>query len=285
MMRLPGLTLQPGESWETADVGPAFFETMGIPLLRGRTFAASDFAAEPRRAFIVNEAWARRYFPNDDPVARQIGIIGIVADVRLAGVRSETAPMTFMMIPKHPDRVSAIEVRTTGHPSTVFAAIRDEVRRIHPRLLTDLRTMREEIARDIATERMVAGTSALFGLLALLLVSIGIFGVASYSVAQRTTELGIRLALGAGRWAVIRESLGDTLRVLGAGLAAGTLAAIAAVRIASRFISDLLFGLAPADAASVAAAVLIMAVVAVAACIVPARHATRIDPLRAIRCD
>jgi len=285
MMRVPGLTLPPGESWETADVGPAFFETMGIPLLRGRTFAASDFAVEPRRAFIVNEAWARRYFPNDDPVARGIGIIGIVADVRLAGVRSETAPMTFMMIPKQPDRVSAIEVRTTGHPSTVFAAIRDEVRRIHPRLLVDLRMMREEIARDLATERMVAGTSAFFGLLALLLVSIGIFGVASYAVAQRTTELGIRMALGAGRWAVIRESLSDTLRVLGVGLAAGTLGAIAAVRFASRFISDLLFGLGPADAASIAAAVLIMAVVAIAACIVPARHATRIDPLRAIRCD
>jgi predicted permease len=285
VMRLPGLTLQPGEFWETANVGPAFFETMGIPLLNGRTFAATDFAADPRSTFLVNEAWARKYFPNDDPVARQIGIIGVVGNARLAGVRSETAPMTFMMIPKEPDRVSAIEVRTVGPPTTVLAALRDEVRRIHPRLLMDVRTMRDEIARDTATERMVAGTSAFFGLLALLLVSIGIFGVASYAVAQRTTELGIRMALGAGRWAVIRESLNDTLRVLGVGLAAGTCAAIAAVRIAARFISDLLFGLGPADAASVAAAVLIMAVVAVAACIVPARHATRIDPLRAIRCD
>jgi predicted permease len=285
MMRLPGLTLQPGEFWETADVGPAFFETMGIPLLRGRTFATSDFAAEPRRAFIVNEAWAKRYFPNDDPVAREIGIIGVVADTRLAGVRSESAPMTFMMIPKAPDRVSALEVRAAGEPTTILAAIRNEVRRIHPRLLIEARTMREEIARDLATERMVAGTSAFFGMLALLLVSIGIFGVASYAVAQRTTELGIRMALGAGRWAVIRESLNDTLRVLGGGLAIGTLVAIAAVRVASRFISDLLFGLAPADGATVAAAVLIMVVVAVAACIVPARHATRIDPLRAIRCD
>jgi predicted permease len=285
IMRLPGLTLQPGEFWETTDVGPAFFETMGIPLLRGRTFAASDFAADRRSVFMVNEAWARRYFPNDDPVARQIGIIGVVGNARLAGVRSESAPMTFMMIPREPDRVSAIEVRTLGHPTTVLAAIRDEVRRIHPRLMTDVRTMRDEIARDIATERMVAGTSAFLGLLALLLVSIGIFGVASYTVAQRTTELGIRMALGAGRWAVIRESLNDTLGVLGAGLAVGTLVAIAAVRLASRFISDLLFGLAPADAATVAAAVLIMVIVAIAACIVPARHATRIDPLRAIRCD
>jgi len=285
LMRLPGVTLQPGEFWETADVGPAFFETMGIPVIRGRTFDAADFAAARRSVFIVNEAWARRYFPNDDPVARQIGIIGVVANVRLGGVRSEAGPLTFMMIPAEPDRVSALEVRAAGDPSTILAAIRNEVRRIHPRLLIDARTMREEIARDIATERMVAGTSTFFGALGLLLVSIGIFGVASYAVAQRTNELGIRMALGAGRWTVVRESLRETMSTFAVGLGAGTLVAIAAVRFAGGLISDLLFGLSAADAATVAGAVLVMVGVALAACIVPARHATRIDPLRAIRCD
>jgi predicted permease len=285
VMQVPGITLQPGEFWETADVGPSFFETMGIPVVRGRPFAAADFAAARRSVFIVNEAWARRYFPNDDPVARQIGIIGVVANARLGGVRSETAPMTFMMIPAEPDRVSAIEVRAAGDPTTMLAAIRTEVRRIHPRLFLDARTMREEIARDIATERMVAGTSTFFGALGVLLVSIGIFGVASYTVAQRTNELGIRMALGAGRWTVVRESLSDTLRVFAAGLVAGTLVAIVAVRFAGSLIADLLFGLSAADAATVAGAVLVMVAVALAACIIPARHATRIDPLRAIRCD
>lgn len=227
LMRLPGLTLQPGEFWETADVGPTFFETMGIPVMRGRTFAAADFAAARRGVFIVNEAWARRYFPNDDPVARQIGIIGVVANVRLGGVRSEAGPMTFMMIPAEPDRVGALEVRAAGDPSTILAAIRNEVRRIHPRLFIDARPMREEIARDIATERMVAGTSTFFGALGLLLVSIGIFGVASYAVAQRTNELGIRMAPGAGRWTVVRESLRDTMSIFAASLGAGTVVAIA----------------------------------------------------------
>jgi predicted permease len=285
LMRLPGLTLQPGEFWETADVGPAFLETMGIPLVRGRTFSAADFAATRRNVFMVNEAWARRYFPGDDPIARQIGIIGVVADARLAGVRGESGPMTFMMIPKEPDRVSALEVRAMGNPTTILAAVRAEVRRVHPRLLIDVRTMSEEIAGDIATERMVAGTSAFFGALGLLLVSIGIFGVASYAIAQRTNELGIRIALGAGRWVVIREALADTMRIFAAGLVAGTLVALAAVRFAGSLIAELLFGLTASDAATVAAAVLVMIGVAVAACIVPARHATRIDPLRAIRCD
>jgi predicted permease len=285
MMRLPGMTLEPDEYWDEASVGPSFFETMGIPLLRGRTFAAADFAAERGRGFIVNEAWAKRYFPNDDPIAKQIGIIGVVGNARLAGVRSETAPMTFMMIPRAPDRVSALEVRASGRPTHVVAAIRDEVRRIHPRLFVDVRPMREEIARDMATERLVAGTSAFFGALGLLLVSIGIFGVASYAVAMRTNELGIRMALGAGRWTVIRESLKDTMWVLAAGSSAGTLVAVAAVRVAGSFMSDLLFGLTASDAATIAAAVLLIVAVALAACIMPARHATRIDPLRAIRCD
>jgi predicted permease len=284
-MRLPGVNLQPGEYWETADVGPAFFETMGIPLVRGRTFAPADFAAERRTVFIVNQAWAKRYFPNDDPVARQIGIIGVVGDTRLAGVRVESAPMTFMMVASEPDRISALEVRTAGNPIAVAPAIRDEVRRIHPRLFLDVMTMRQEIARDMATERMVAGTSAFFGGLGVLLVSIGIFGVASYTVAQRTRELGIRIALGANRWRVIRESLQDTMRVFAAGLGGGTLAAIALVRITGSYMSDLLFGLTVTDAASIAIAVLIMVAVALVACILPARYATRIDPLAAIRSE
>ena len=130
---------------------------------------------------------------------------------------------------------------------------------------------------------MVAATSAFFSLLGLLLASIGIFGVASYTVAQRTTELGIRMALGAGRWSVIRESLRDTMLVFGVGLVAGIVAAIAAVRLTASFIADLLFGLTATDAANLVGPVLVMIAVALAACILPAHRATRIDPLTAIR--
>jgi ABC-type antimicrobial peptide transport system permease subunit len=154
---------------------------------------------------------------------------------------------------------------------------------VNPRLLVGISTMRQEIDRSIAKERMVAATSAFFSLLGLLLSSIGIFGVASYTVAQRTNELGIRMALGAGRWSVIRESLRETMQVFGAGLAAGIIATIVTVRLTASFISDLLFGLTAADAANIVGAVLVMVVVALAACILPARRATRVDPLVALR--
>jgi putative ABC transport system permease protein len=130
---------------------------------------------------------------------------------------------------------------------------------------------------------MVAATSGFFSLLGLLLAAIGIFGVASYTVAQRTSELGIRIALGAGPGSVIREALRETMLVFGIGLAAGTVATIAAVRLTASFISDLLFGLTAADSVNIVGAVLVMMIVAFAACILPARRATRIDPLTAIR--
>jgi ABC-type antimicrobial peptide transport system permease subunit len=132
---------------------------------------------------------------------------------------------------------------------------------------------------------MVASTSGFFSALGLLLASIGIFGVASYTVAQRSTELGIRMALGAGRWTVIRESLRETMWVFCAGLTGGLIAAIVAVRVTGSVIADLLFGLTATDVVNIAAAVILLTIVALAACIVPARRATRIDPLTAIRCE
>ncbi len=281
---MPGLVLGPNDFWDAAEVGPRFFETMGIPLLRGRTFTDADFA-RGGGAFIVNETWVKRFFPTSDPVDKGTGIVGVVGDVRGAGVRGERAPMMYEVARLEPDRVSALEIRTAGDPGPIIAAIRAEIRRLHPRLFVDIRTMREEIDRDLARERMVATTSGFFSVLGLLLASIGIFGVASYTVAQRTTELGIRMALGAGRWTVIRESLRDTMWVFCAGLTGGLIVAIAAVRVTSSMIADLLFGLTATDVVNIVAAVILMTIVAVTACILPARRATRIDPLTAIRCD
>ncbi len=156
---------------------------------------------------------------------------------------------------------------------------------MNPRLLIDIRTMDRQIDYTLAQERMVAATSAFFGLLGLLLASIGIFGVAASTVSQKTTELGIRMALGADRWSIVRESLRDTMVVFAAGLVAGLILAIAAVRLTSSFIAELLFGLTATDAVSIVAAVLVMIAVALIACILPAHRATRIDPITAIRCE
>jgi predicted permease len=282
-MQMPGLNREDDETWSCADVGPSFFETMNIPLVRGRTFTTADF--EQAQGFVVvSEAFSKHYFPTGDPVGR-VPIIGVVQDARLGEVRSESGPMSYHMLPKEPDRVSALEVRTNGDPSAVAPIIQEAIRHVNPRLLVGVTTVRQEIDQNIAKERLVAATSAFFSLLGLLLASIGIFGVASSSVAQRTTELGIRMALGAGRWTVIRESLRETMLVFGVGLAAGVVGSIAAVRLTASFVAELLFGLTATDAANIVGAVFLIAAVVLAACSLPAHRATRIDPLTAIRLE
>jgi ABC-type antimicrobial peptide transport system permease subunit len=287
-LRMPGVSPDPEVTF--IDVGPSFFETMGIPVLSGRAFSAAD-VTQKRQLAIISEAFAKRYYPRQDAIGKPLQalvrskpetyeIAGIVRDARLGSLRGESGPMMYLMASRE---VSALQVRTAGDADAVARAIGQEIRRVNPRMLLDIRTMRQAIDRSIEKERLVAATSAVFGLLVLLLVSIGIFGVTSYTVAQRTNELGIRMALGAGRGSVIHESLRDTMLVLGAGLAAGIAAAVVAVRPASSFIADLLFGLTATDMANIAGAVLLMLAVALAACILPAHRATRIDPLSAIR--
>jgi predicted permease len=274
----------PDESWDSLEVGPSFFETMNIPVVRGRSFNAADFE-RGRTLVIISEAFVKHFFPNEDPMAGKRGevFIGVVRDAKLASVRGESGPMMYLLASSQANRLDALVVRTAGDPNAIARAIQQEIRRVHPRLLVGISTMRQDIDRSIAKERMVAATSAFFSLLGLMLASIGIFGVASYTVAQRTNELGIRMALGASRWSVIRASLRETMVVFGVGLAVGIIAAIAAVRLTASFISDLLFGLTATDAANIVGAVLMMAAVTLAACVLPARRATRIDPLAAIR--
>jgi predicted permease len=285
---LPGRALGPDDAWNGAEVGPAFFETMAIPVLRGRAFTDADFA-QGRRLVAVTEAWARRYFPGENPVGALIGdapqyeIVGVVADSRIFDLRTDVGPTMYFMAPPDPDRFNALEVRTAGNADVVAQAVQAEIRDINPRLLIGVRTMRQEIARSVARERLVATTSTAFSLLGALLASIGIFGVAAATVAQRTTELGIRMALGADRWTVVREALRETLQVFAAGLAAGLVLAAIAVRLTATLVGDLLFGVDATDTATVAGAALVMLLVAAAACLLPARRAVSIDPLAAIR--
>jgi putative ABC transport system permease protein len=261
---------------------------MGIPLLRGRTFAAADFD-QNRPVGIISDAFAKRYFPDADPVGKRIcgnlEIVGVVADARLSELRSESGPMLYRTAAQDPDRVSALEVRVSGDPAPVVAAIRQHIRSINPRLLIDVTTIRRQIDISMARERMVASISAFFCVLGLLLAGVGIFGVASNAVAQRTNELGIRMALGPSRWSVVRESMQETMLVFAVGLSAGIIAAIAAVRLTTSVISNLLFGLTPTDTANMVTAMVVMTIVALIACLLPARRATRIDPLAAIRCE
>ena len=276
-------TIGPDEAWDSADVSPGFFETMKIPVVRGRTFAAAvNTPGRPR--LVVNEAFARQYFPNADPVGRIGGaVVGVVRDAKLASVRREGGPMMYFMMSPDPDRVSALEARINAVPEAIIPSIREEVRRVNPRLLVDIRTMRGEIDRTISTERMVATLSAFFSVLGLLLASIGIFGTAAYTVTQRTNELGIRRALGAGSWSIIRDSVRDTMVVFAVGLTAGIIAATTAIRLTASSFSELLYGVTAMDVTNMVLAGLLMIAVALAACVLPAHRAIRIDPLKAIR--
>ncbi|HXT70602.1 MAG TPA: ABC transporter permease [Vicinamibacterales bacterium] len=281
---LPGLEVPRDDSWSSAEVGPSFFETMGMKPLSGRTFDAADFE---RRLpiFVVNESFAKRYSPNADLLARVPSIIGIVPDARLFDVRSPIEPTMFEMSRREPDRVNSLQVRVSIDPEAVFEPIRQAVQAVNPRLFIGVTTMHADIEQDLAKERMVAAISAFFSGLGLLIASMGLFGVASYSIARRTKELAIRRALGAGAWTIISESLRETVVVLALGLAVGTAAAIAAVRFIASYMEGLLFGLTATDAANVTLAVVVMVTVALAACTLPAYRATRIDPLTGIRED
>ena len=285
-MRLPGFTPPEGEFWNTAEVGPSFLETMAIPLVRGRSFAPADFA-RGGGSFIVNEAWVSKYFPNEDPVARtELGIVGVIGRVKFGGVRDDDCAVD---APDAPRRAGPRE-RTAGADSGNTAAVSARDSRRDPRRAPA--PVRRDIApcarrsraiwRPSAWWRRRAGSSACSACCSSRSACSASPPTPSRS-GRRSSASGWRSARA--RWSVIRESLKETMWVFAAGLIAGTLASFAAVRFMASRMSDLLFGLTATDGVNIAAAVAVMIVVALVACIIPARHATRVDPLVAIRCE
>jgi predicted permease len=270
-------------------VGPQFFEVMRIPVVRGRSLTADDVARSIPAA-VVNESYERQMLSGDSAIGQRITVgpstlevVGVVRDAKLDNIRWESVPRTFRLGLGEARPMSAFLLRTRIDPRSVLQAVRLAVLDVAPGALVSVRTVDDVINRSIARERMMAATSGILGVLGLVLAGIGLFGVASYAVAQRTSELGVRLALGASRWDVIREALRDTVHMFGLGLVAGTVAAVLAARLAGGLVAGLLFGLKATDWANIAAVALIMLGVAAAACLVPASRAARIDPLDAIR--
>ena len=269
--------------WDSAEVGPSFFETMGIPVVRGRTFTAADFAGDQRGLFVVNEAWVRRYFPNDDPLARAARHHRRRARREALGVRSEVRPMMYA----DGDEGTGSRERAAGPHRGRPGGDRAGDPRGHSArqsaALVGIRTMREEIDRDIAKERMVAAISAFFSVLGLLLASIGIFGVASYTVAQRTKELASagRSAPVGGRSSANRCAKHRWSSALGlVGRHARRDRRRAVDRQPHRRPAVRAHGDRRGQHRRRGA---VMVAVALAACMLPAHRATRIDPLAGIR--
>ncbi len=272
-------------------VSTNFFEMMEIPVLAGRAFSPRDNDTAAKVA-VINEAAAKKYFPDANPVGQRFGsspettdqleIVGVLRDAKYNSVR-DPAPPT-MYVPYFQTRTGSavIEVRTAGDPVTVTGGVREAVRQIEPNLpMMDVSTQLEQVERRFAQEKIFAQAYTLFGGLALLVASIGLFGLMSYAVSRRTNEIGIRMALGAQRGAVMRQVLVESMVLVAIGIAIGVAGSLGA----GRFVSTLLFGLAPTDAMTIVAATAVMIVVSALAGFLPARRASRVDPMVALRYD
>ena len=275
-------------------VTPEYFDTFGIRLVRGRLFTSQDTAASPRVA-VINESVAKAFFGDSDPVGKQIGfgsrpdaartltVVGVVRDARHA-LREIPPKMVYQPLDQslEPPEALTAAVRTTGDPAALAALVRQEVRaRSSDVAVMWVRTMRQQIAAATTSERLLATLSTAFAVLALLLACIGLYGVISYDVASHTREIGIRLALGAERFAVLADVLRPTLTVIGVGLALGLLGAL----LISSLVERLLFGLTSRDPLTLAATAVALGGAASVAGYLPARRASRIDPAVALRTE
>jgi predicted permease len=292
---IQGRPVVPGENNSVLmnGVEAAFFSTYELPVVLGRAFTTRDDAAAPKVA-IVNQAFARKYFGEESAIGRRFGtggpesaaefeIVGVVRDARAIRLKEEPRPAVFLPYPQLRNaRTGFFALRTAGDPGALAPALLAAVREIEPTLpVSNLRTQEETVARSLAPERLFARLSGFFGLLALALASIGLYGLLSYSVLRRTGEIGLRMALGAvpGHvlWLVVRESL--LLVCLGA------VVGIAAAAGLSRLVASRLFGLSSTDPVTYAAVALLLITVAVLASLLPARRAAKVDPMVALRSE
>ncbi len=269
-------------------VSPKFLHTMQIPVLRGRDFDARD-VANATSSVLINETAAKKYFPQEDPVGQRVGqspeesaqseIIGVIRDTKYDSVRDPAPPTIYTSI-RPGTRALTVMVRTAGEPSAMIEAVRAALQQVDPDVpMTGITTQSEQVDNRFAQERLFALAYSLFGALALLLACIGLFGLMSYSVSRRTNEIGIRMALGAQRAAVVGMVVRESMIVVAIGVLIGLAGALAG----GRFIQSVLYGLSPTDAWTMAGAVILMIAVSLAAGYLPARRASRVDPMVALR--
>jgi predicted permease len=272
-------------------VGPGYFDTLGVPLLAGRDFHDGDLEDHPLVA-IVNETFARRFFPNDSPLGKRIAtgfrnaagewteIIGIARDGKYASLSEAPLPMVYMPLSQRHESGTTLYVRSTMPAAALIPQIRREFQQLEPNLpLPDIQTMNQAIRTQLYPQRMGANLLTGFGGLALLLASLGVYGVLAFSISRRRHELGIRMAIGADRRSIFGLVIREGLVLVGIGLAIGMIAAANLTHLLANF----LFGVSALDAVTFAMVPAILVIVALVACYLPARRATRLDPVVALR--
>jgi predicted permease len=272
-------------------VSPGYFPTLGIPLLSGRVLVAADRAGQPHVA-VVNQTFARQFLPNANPIGRRLRrgskapwvmIVGVVNDIRRAGKTAQIRPQVYLPAAQtdiYPVRLSDFAVLTAGDPYQLVNAIEQQVWAIDKdQPVTAVRTMDELISLNVAERRFETLLLLLFAAVAVGLATIGIFGVLSYSVSQRTSELGIRIALGAQPASILGLVMKQAGWLIGAGVGLG----LGGAYILTRYLQSLLFNVKPTDWRTYAAAVLLLAAVSAVASLIPARRGSRVDPIVALR--
>ena len=270
-------------------VSPGYFETIGIPLLRGRAFISADNEDAPF-AVVINESMARIYWGQENPVGQRLQfgppiwrtVIGVVGDVHHEGLDAELRPEMYVPFAQSPNNEArtTVVIRTTVNPSAVTVALRKAVSTIDPAAPLDrVETMEQLVSASVGQPRFRTALLAVFSMLALVIASIGIYGVMNYLVMQRTRELGIRLAVGATGGDVLRLVLGRAAMLIAVGLCLGLLGSV----VLARLVAGLLYGVTPLDSLTFAAVSLLLSAVALFASYIPARRATRVDPMVALR--
>ncbi|HSB12526.1 MAG TPA: ABC transporter permease [Blastocatellia bacterium] len=276
---------------QVSSVSPDYFSALGTPLVDGRFFSDVDDTESPR-VVLIDQAMVERFWPGENPVGKHIkfgrrdskapwgSVVGVVGNIKTDGFDVPDQPHVYLPIAQNPGYAMAIYLKSNSDPTSLTRALRNEVAAVDPDLpVFGERTMADVVAASLAQRRFAMQLVTIFGVVALILAGVGIYGVMAYAVNQRTREIGIRLALGANtrdimRW-VLKQGMGLTM----AGVIAGLGAAVAATRL----LGGLLFGVAPTDPVTFAALAALLAVVALIACYVPARRATRVDPIVALR--
>jgi predicted permease len=294
---IEGYTAQPGESTEVkwCSVAPGYFETLRIPMLRGRTFNDQDRMGSPG-VVVVNESFARRYWPGTNPVGKRIQlgrtrsgandspayleVVGVARDCKYATLGEESTPFFYLNLLQHYQPSLTLIVRTSGNPLDYLSAARGEVSALDKNLpLYDVKTMRQHLGLALLPAQLAGSVLGIFGLVALILAAAGIYGVMAYSVAQRTREIGIRMALGASASSVLKLMVKRGMTLTLVGMVLGLIASLALTRL----IRPLLFGVSATDPLTFIVVVLLLSAVALLACYIPARRATKIDPMAALR--
>ena len=279
---------EPSTNVRVADNG--YFEAFGIPVLRGRNFSSNE-VRQPKRVVLINEVFARKYFPGEDPIGKTVDvvmfdqptpteIVGVVGNVRYESLIDDYEPYVYFTHPDLTYSFMTLVIRTDGDPAALAPAVQREIRALDPNQpVSDVRTMNQVMSETVSRARFNTLLLGLFAALATVLSAVGIFGVMNYSVALRTKEIGLRLAIGAQPRQVLLLILRQGLSLTVIGVILGLAAAFALTRL----LSGLLFGVAAVDVGTFAMMSLLLVLVSIAACYLPARRAMKIDPLQALR--